>query len=111
MSDLTPAAIAQTLTGIAKDIGNQADAVAEYDAKLAAARSAYRKAYAQAFLTAEGSNDVKRYSAELATADLWFEVEATEQVLRASREALRVLRDRLEVGRSLGAIMRTEWGN
>lgn len=111
MSDLTPGAIATTLTEIAKAIGEQAVNVEFYDARLAEARSAYRKSYAKAFLTAEGSNDVKRYSAELATADEWFAVESTEQVLRAAREALRVLRDRLEVGRSLGAIMRTEWGN
>lgn len=109
--DLTPAYVAATLTKISKGIIEQAETVANYDAKLAEARRVYRKSYAKAFLTAEGSNDVKRYSAELATADEWFVVESTEQVLRAAREALRVLRDRLEAGRSLGAIMRSEWGN
>lgn len=111
MSDLTPAQIVQTLSGIAKQLDEQAREIERLDAEYVAAKAAHRRGFAEAFLTATGSNDVRRYTAEQSTADLFLAVEVAEQVLRAAREAQRVLRDRLEVGRSLGAIMRMEWGN
>jgi predicted solute-binding protein len=55
--------------------------------------------------------DVRRYQAEEETAELALAAELADQVLRAGREALRVLRDRLEVGRSVGSIMKMEWAS
>ena len=75
------------------------------------AKADYKREFARAFLTATGAVDVRRYTAEQDTADLYLAAEIAEQVLRAAKEALRVLRDRLEIGRSLGAVMRLEWGN
>lgn len=109
MVELTPAGIVTTLSGIAKRIDEKADEIAQLDALATAARAKAKREYAREFLNAVGSNDVKRYTAELATASLTYEADVAEQVLRAGRESLRVLRDRLEVGRSLSAIMRLEW--
>jgi len=36
--------------------------------------------------------------------------ELADQALRAAVSAIRALRDRLEVGRSLGPLVRLEWG-
>jgi hypothetical protein len=54
--------------------------------------------------------DVRKYTAELETAELYFEAEIADQQHRASITAIRALRDRLEVGRSLGPLVRLEWG-
>lgn len=111
MVDLTPATIVKTLSDIGRRLDAQAEAVEELDQQHVELKAAYRKAFAVAFLHAQGSNDVRRYTAEVETADLHLEVEAAEQLLRAAKESLRVLRDRLEIGRSLGAVMRLEYGS
>ena len=111
MADLTPAAIVHTLSTIGRELDAKADEVEALDAAHVALKAEYRREFARAFLTAVGSNDVRRYTAEDATAELYARMEGAEQVLRAGKEALRVLRDRLEIGRSLGAVMRLEWGS
>jgi hypothetical protein len=100
-----------TLSLIARQIDEKAAEIAVLDAQAVEARQAYKKAYARAFLSSEGAMDVRRYRAEEDTADLALAAELAEQVLRAGREALRVLRDRLEVGRSVGSIMKMEWAS
>jgi len=54
--------------------------------------------------------DIRRYTAELATIDTLLESELADQKHRAAVTAIRALRDRLEVGRSLGPLIRLEWG-
>lgn len=111
MSDLTPATIAATFTQIAKAIEDQSRDVELLDFEATRQRVEFKRAYAKVFLTTDGSNDIRRYSAELTTADLLMKVEIAEQILRAGREQLKVLRDRLEIGRSMSAVMRMEWSN
>jgi hypothetical protein len=106
---LTPASLIQTLSGIGRSLDDKSAEIADLDANHVALRVQFKREFAREFLTMAGSNDVRRYSAELATADLLLEAEMAEQVLRAGRESLRVLRDRLEIGRSLGALLRVEW--
>lgn len=107
--ELTPTTIVETLSSLSRQLDMQAAEVQELDATFTASKIDYKRAYARAFLTAEGSADVRRYTAEVATEAQFSKMELDEQVLRAGRESLRVLRDRLDVGRSLGAIMRMEW--
>lgn len=111
MTDYTPATVVATLSQIARQIDDKAAEIAELDRQAVETRQNYKRAYARAFLAADGAMDVRRYQAEEQTADLALEAELAEQVLRAGREALRVLRDRLEVGRSVGSIMKMEWGS
>lgn len=108
---LTPASLVATLTGIGRALDEKSDEIAELDETHVRLKANYKREFAREFLTAVGSNDVRRYTAEQNTADLHLEMELAEQVLRAAREALRVLRDRLEIGRSLGALLRTEWNS
>lgn len=110
MAELTPAAIVNTLSTIGRNLDAQADEVERLDGEHVALKAEYRREFARVFLATEASNDVRRYTAELATADLHARMEGAEQVLRAGREVLRVLRDRLDIGRSLSAVMRLEWG-
>jgi hypothetical protein len=109
MTELTPASIVATLANISKLLEEKAEEVAVLDAEATRKRALYKRAFAEKFLSTEASNEVRRYTAELHTSQMLYEAEIADQVLRAAREALKVLRDRLEVGRSLGAIMRVEW--
>lgn len=109
--ELTPASIVTTLSNIGRELDTQSDEVAQLDEDHVRLKAAFKSAYARAFLNTQGSNDVRRYTAELETAELFLEAELAEQVLRAARESLKVLRDRLEIGRSLGAVMRLEWSS
>ncbi len=108
---LTPASLIATLSGIGRDLDEKSDEIAVLDEAHVRLKAEYKRTFAREFLTCTGSNDVRRYTAEQNTADLMLEVELAEQVLRAGRESLRVLRDRLEIGRSLGALLRTEWNS
>lgn len=111
MTDYTPSSVVAALSLIARQIDEKAAEIAVLDAQAVEARQAYKKAYARAFLSSDGAMDVRRYRAEEDTADLSLSAELAEQVLRAGRESLRVLRDRLEVGRSVGSIMKMEWAS
>lgn len=109
MGEMTPQTIVSTFSTISKEIEKKADEIQALDEKATRSRAKYRSLYAHSFLNAEGSMDVRRYTADLATADALLEAELDDQVLRAAREAMKVLRDRLEIGRSLSAVMRMEW--
>jgi hypothetical protein len=111
MVDLTPSSVIETLTSIGRDLDGKAAEIEQLDADAVRLRALYRREFARNFLGATGSNDIRRYQAEVATADLWQEVELADQVLRAAKEAIRVLRDRLDIGRSLNTVLRMEWGN
>jgi stage V sporulation protein SpoVS len=110
-ADYTPASVVAALSAIAKQIDEKAAEIADLDRAAVLERQAFKKAYARAFLSSDGAMDVRRYKAEEDTADLALSAELAEQVLRAGREALRVLRDRLEVGRSVGSILKMEWAS
>lgn len=111
MNELTPAAIVATFAKLAKEIEEKALEIDHLDAEFTAYKVNYQTAFAKAFLSATGAENQKRYTAVDATdAELW-DMEVTEQKLRAAKEALKVLRDRLEIGRSMSAIMRMEWSN
>jgi hypothetical protein len=110
VSNLTPQQVVETLTQIGKEIDAGTDDLHRLDEESVRARAAYKRAFAESFLRSEGSMDIRRYTAELATADLFLEMELSEQRMRAVTSHLKALRDRLEIGRSLGPLIRLEWG-
>lgn len=73
------------------------------------ARAEYKTASARAFLTCEGSVEQRNRSAELETADLRLASEISDQKHRAAVGAVRALRDRMDVGRSISALVKLEW--
>jgi hypothetical protein len=110
VSNLTPQQVIETLSKIARDIDEVTDDIARLDEEAVRARASYKTAFARAFLGADGAMDVRRYTAELQTADLFLFHELADQKHRAAVSQIRALRDRLEVGRSLGPLIRLEWG-
>lgn len=110
MSNLTPQQVIETLSKIARDIDEATAEIAKLDEEAVKARATYKTNYARAFLRAEGSMDIRRYTADLYTADSHLFHELADQKHRAAVSQIRALRDRLEVGRSLGPLIRLEWG-
>lgn len=111
MPDVPP-----TINGIVKTLsklGRQLDAkqieIQELDEASVRAKSRYEVAYARSFLSGEGSVDARKQAAVLATEQQKLDSEIAEQQLRAAKESIRVLRDRLEIGRSLNAAIKSEW--
>lgn len=108
---LTPAEAAKVLW----DIGNQID---EATTDLIKERARYtplvmarRRAFAEAFLTAEGPQDQRRQVAEKAALDARFEEEACDQSIESLKDRLRALRDRSEIGRSINSNLKEELRN
>ena len=108
-SNLTPPEVIETLAAIGKDIDDGTDDIALRDEEAVRARVAYQVAYARSFLSNEGSMDVRKQQAVLDCADLLLAHEIAEQQQRAAVSHVKALRDRLEIGRSISALVRLEW--
>ena len=109
MSNLTPHDVIENLVRISKEIDENTEAIAEADKKAVLARIAHKKNWAR--INTQGSMDVKRYTADLETADTtMLASELADQESRAAVGSIRALRDRLEVGRSISPLVRLEWG-
>ena len=111
VSNLTPHDIIQTLSRIGKDIDQATEELARLDAAVVQARRKAEVEYAHTFLETEGAMEVRKYTAKLASVDSQFALELAEQEHRAVVSHIRALRDRLEIGRSISALVRMEWGN
>lgn len=109
-SNLTPHQIIDNLTHIGKQIDEKTRELELLDEQAVIARAQYKTAYAKEFLMTEGSMDIRKFTAELKTETNYLEYELAEQKMRACTQQLRALRDRLEIGRSLGPLVRLEWG-
>ena len=109
-ANLTPGDVTRTLSAISREIDETTAELSELDSAAVIARHAFTRGFAETFLQSEGSMDVRKYSAEVECADLKFAAEVADQQLRACNAKLKALRDRLEVGRSIGALVRLEWG-
>ena len=110
VSNLTPAQIMSTLSTIGREIDETTQELSEVDAKVVRLKHAYEMSRAKTFLDSEGSMEIRKYTAILATGDASYALECAEQEMRAVTLRLRALRDRLEIGRSMGPLMRLEWG-
>ena len=109
-SNLTPHQIIENLTHIGKQIDEKTRELEQLDEQAVIARATHKRNYAKHFLTTEGAMDIRKFTAELKTEKEFLDYELAEQKMRACQQQLRALRDRLEIGRSLGPLVRLEWG-
>lgn len=108
MTTPTPNEVVLRLSELSRLLGAATTEIAQLDEDAVKARGAYEVAYARAFLTCEGAMDVRKQQAVLDVASVKLTAEIAEQKVRACRERIRTLRDQLEIGRSIGAAIRTE---
>lgn len=104
----TPSQVALTLMTVSRELDDLTRELKTLDEDYVEKKIAFESAYARAFLTGEGSVDARKQGAVLATSDQKFAMELAESRVRSTRAALATLRDRIEVGRSLGAAVRSE---
>lgn len=97
------------LSQISRDLQQAAHDIARLDRDAVLAKSRHRKAYAIAYTTGTGSIKDREQSAILKTEEELLTYEIAAQVLRASQESIRVMRNRLDILRSLGAAHRSEF--
>jgi len=109
--NLTPHSVTSTLSSISKQIEEQTEEIALREHEAAEAKMKYKREYYKAFLVAQGAIDLKKITAEHQTVDLSEEAERAAVHLRVAKEKMDMLRDRLEVGRSINSIMKMEWSN
>lgn len=109
-SNLTPHQVMENLTHIGKQIDETTKELEQLDEESVRAKATFKREYAREFLLAEGAMDIRRFTADLRTEVAYLECELAEQKVRACTSKLRALRDRLEIGRSLGPLLRLEWG-
>lgn len=116
MADLNPASVIATLSEIGKRIDEVTSELPELELAEMYARNAYKKAYAKAFLSVKSEEDGQRVTeasrkamAELETYDELIAAELALITLKSKRDELKSLQLRLDIGRSLSAVMRMEW--
>lgn len=97
------------LSELARMLDAKTTEIAGLDEEAVRAKARHEVEHARTFLSTPGSMDVRKQTAILETADAKLDAEIAEAKVRAAREAIRTLRDQLDVGRSLGAAVRAEF--
>jgi hypothetical protein len=98
-----------TLAQLGRDLDAKQEEIRRLDDEAVRARSRFEVAFARAFIQAGGAEGLRKQTAVLETAEAKLDAEIADQKLRAAREAIRVLRDRLDIGRSLNSAIKSEW--
>jgi hypothetical protein len=106
---LTPAKVAETLSAIGRELDSMPAVIEALDEAEVQSQHAAKQAYRRTFLLAQGAMDLRKVQADEAAEDLQLEADLAGVRLRAARTQLGVLRDRLEVGRSVSALVKLEW--
>jgi len=104
----SPSQVALTLMSVSRELDDLTKELKTLDEDFVEKKIAFEAAFARAFLTGSGSVDARKQSAVLETSDMKFQMELAESRVRSTKAALATLRDRIEVGRSLGAAVRSE---
>jgi hypothetical protein len=108
MSDvLNPADVEQSIREAANDIARGVVIVSNAEAKAREATRIYDRAYAAAYLAAEGPAHEKKYRAELATVGERDAMEIAELAFKHAERTARSLESKLRAFQSVGASIRT----
>ena len=111
MSDkLNPQDVVLRLAQISRLLDACQVELSNLDEEAVRTRQRYEVAYSRAILTVEAANaESRKARATLDTEGLKLDAEIADQKVRACRSRLSVLRDQVEIGRSLSAALRSEW--
>jgi phage shock protein A len=97
------------LAQLGRDLDNKQHEIARLDEDAVRAKARYEVSFARSFIAAAGAEGLRKQTAVLETELQKLDMDIADQKLRAAREAIRVLRDRLDIGRSLNSAIRSEW--
>jgi hypothetical protein len=108
---LTPGKVAETLSNIGRELDQMPALIEALDDAEVRAQHAAKQAYRRAFMQAQGAMDLRKVIADEEASGLALAADLAGVQLRAARTQIAVLRDRLDVGRSLSALVRLEYTN
>jgi hypothetical protein len=100
--------VALRLAALSRDLDKATSDADTLDSRAVTARHKFEIAYSRAFLSAEGSMDVRKHKAVLETADDRLNAEIADQVLRACRARIGTIKAQIETGRSLSSAVKAE---
>lgn len=100
--------IAARLAELSLELDRQTEACETLDLAAIRARHAYEVAYSRAFLTSDGSMDMRKHHAVIVTETDKLAAEIAEQQLRACKTRIATLKTQVDTGRSLSAALRAE---
>lgn len=101
--------VVSELSSIGRELDGLSKNIDRLDRDSVTAWSVHRKAYATEYLGGTGSVEDRKQAAVLEVEDERLAAEIADQLVRAAKERIRVLRDRLEIGRSISAARRSEF--
>jgi len=109
MTSPSPNSVVQRLVKLSAMLDSATEEIAVLDDTAVRAKGRYQVKFARSFLEATGAVDTRKQIAVRDCADEWLDYEIAEAKTRACKERIRTLRDQIEIGRSLGAAVRSEW--
>jgi hypothetical protein len=109
MSDqLTPRSVVLNLGELAKSLDHTVNLLRDADLEAVQARHQADIAESTAYLTAEGSVEMRKHRARLATDKLEEKALQSEAVVRYLRQKINAVSVRIEVGRSMSSALKAE---
>lgn len=101
--------VVKRLMELSRLLDQATDEIAKLDHDFTVKKAAYEKAFAYAFLTSEGSMDLRKYMATDKCKDEKFDMEIADQLVRACKERINTLRAQISIGQSLSAAIRQQF--
>jgi hypothetical protein len=105
---LTSNDVAQQLAGLARQLDALVKQLDGAEREAVNRREDYTLALAKAFLSAEGAMDVRKHRSIEATHSERLQAELAEATVRGLRRSIDTVKIRIDVGRSVGAAIRSE---
>lgn len=100
--------IAANLARLARTLEGCARALEDADLKAVHAREDYTLALSKAFLSSQGSMDMRKHQSLVDTHAERLAAELADAMVRGIRKQMDTIKVRIDVGRSVGAAVRTE---
>jgi len=105
---LTPNMVAGQLAQLARDLDVTVEQMKTAEIDHVEKRAAFDLAFSRAFLSGDGSVDARKHAAVEKTHDARMAADVADALVRHLRRRLDALKVRIDVGRSVGAALRTE---
>jgi hypothetical protein len=106
--DVTPTSVAANLAHLARELAALTTGLGDLELRSVNAREDYIMSQAKAFLRAEGPVDVRKYQSLVDTHDERLSAETADALVRQRRAQIAAIKVRIDVGRSVGAVVRAE---
>jgi hypothetical protein len=108
MSDITPNGAVVELAKLSRTLDDAGFRLHDAERKAVRSRHDFTLAQSKAFMTAEGSIQARTAQATVETAEARVGAELAEAEVRILRSDIRILENRIDVGRSVVGVLRAE---